>query len=80
MKLYIDPGTGSMLFAVLIGVVGAAVYSRDLHFLLFLLYFTFDFVVFAGEFAQCIKVGVGIDEIAKSVSCIRHRDQLLFGH
>ena len=25
--LYIDPGTGSMLFTVLIGVIGAAVYS-----------------------------------------------------
>lgn len=27
MKLYIDPGTGSMLFTILIGVVGAAFYS-----------------------------------------------------
>ncbi|MBQ5751662.1 MAG: hypothetical protein IIV89_02320, partial [Bacteroidaceae bacterium] len=27
MTLYIDPGTGSMLFTVLIGIVGAAVYS-----------------------------------------------------
>jgi len=27
MNLYIDPGTGSMLFTVLLGVVGAAVYS-----------------------------------------------------
>lgn len=27
MKLYIDPGTGSMLFTVLIGIIGAAVYS-----------------------------------------------------
>ena len=27
MRLYIDPGTGSMLFTVLIGIVGAAVYS-----------------------------------------------------
>lgn len=27
MKLYIDPGTGSMLFTVLLGVIGAAVYS-----------------------------------------------------
>ncbi len=27
MLLYIDPGTGSMLFTVLIGVIGAAVYS-----------------------------------------------------
>ena len=27
MKLYIDPGTGSMLFTILIGVIGAALYS-----------------------------------------------------
>lgn len=27
MTLYIDPGTGSMLFTILIGVVGAAIYS-----------------------------------------------------
>lgn len=27
MRLYIDPGTGSMLFTVLIGLIGAAVYS-----------------------------------------------------
>ena len=27
MKLYIDPGTGSMLFTILIGVIGAGVYS-----------------------------------------------------
>ncbi len=27
MRLYIDPGTGSMLFTVLIGVLGAAIYS-----------------------------------------------------
>ena len=26
MKLYIDPGTGSMLFAILIGILGAANY------------------------------------------------------
>ena len=26
MKLYIDPGTGSMLFAVLIGIIGAVAY------------------------------------------------------
>ena len=25
--LYIDPGTGSMLFTVLIGLVGAGIYS-----------------------------------------------------
>lgn len=27
MRLYIDPGTGSMLFTILIGIIGAAVYS-----------------------------------------------------
>ena len=27
MTLYIDPGTGSMLFTILIGIVGAAIYS-----------------------------------------------------
>lgn len=27
MRLYIDPGTGSMLFTILIGLIGAAVYS-----------------------------------------------------
>ena len=27
MQLYIDPGTGSMLFTILIGVLGAAFYS-----------------------------------------------------
>ena len=27
MTLYIDPGTGSMLFTILIGVIGAAIYS-----------------------------------------------------
>ena len=27
MLLYIDPGPGSMLFTMLIGVIGAAVYS-----------------------------------------------------
>ena len=27
MMLYIDPGTGSMLFTVLIGIIGAAIYS-----------------------------------------------------
>lgn len=27
MKLYIDPGTGSMLFTILIGVIGASIYS-----------------------------------------------------
>lgn len=26
MKLYIDPGTGSMLFAILIGIIGALNY------------------------------------------------------
>jgi hypothetical protein len=27
MNLYIDPGTGSMLFTILIGIIGAFVYS-----------------------------------------------------
>jgi len=27
MRLYIDPGTGSMLFTVLLGIIGAAIYS-----------------------------------------------------
>lgn len=27
MKLYIDPGTGSMLFTILLGVIGAGIYS-----------------------------------------------------
>lgn len=30
MNLYIDPGTGSMLFTVLLGVVGAAIYSAQM--------------------------------------------------
>lgn len=33
MFLYIDPGTGSMLFTVLIGVIGAAVYSARMFIL-----------------------------------------------
>lgn len=33
MILYIDPGTGSMLFTILIGVVGAAVYSLRMLFM-----------------------------------------------
>ena len=33
MKLYIDPGTGSMLFTVLLGVIGAAVYSLRMLFI-----------------------------------------------
>ena len=27
MLLYIDPGTGSMLFTILIGIIGAGIYS-----------------------------------------------------
>ena len=27
MQLYIDPGTGSMLFTILIGIIGAGIYS-----------------------------------------------------
>ncbi|MBE6794502.1 MAG: CDP-glycerol--glycerophosphate glycerophosphotransferase [Ruminococcaceae bacterium] len=33
MKAYIDPGTGSMLFTILIGVIGAAVYSLRMLFI-----------------------------------------------
>ena len=33
MMLYIDPGTGSMLFTVLLGLVGAAVYSLRMLFI-----------------------------------------------
>ena len=33
MYLYIDPGTGSMLFTILIGVIGAAVYSLRMLFI-----------------------------------------------
>ena len=33
MNLYIDPGTGSMLFTVLIGIIGAAVYSLRMFIL-----------------------------------------------
>ncbi len=33
MGLYIDPGTGSMLFTILIGVLGAAFYSLRLFFI-----------------------------------------------
>ena len=33
MKLYIDPGTGSMLFTILLGVIGAAFYSVRMLFL-----------------------------------------------
>ncbi len=33
MLLYIDPGTGSMLFTILIGVIGASVYSLRMLFI-----------------------------------------------
>lgn len=33
MQLYIDPGTGSMLFTILIGLIGAAVYSVRMIFI-----------------------------------------------
>ena len=33
MKLYIDPGTGSMLFTILIGVIGAGLYSLRMLFI-----------------------------------------------
>lgn len=35
MNLYIDPGTGSMLFTILIGVIGAAIYSIRMLFIKF---------------------------------------------
>lgn len=35
MRLYIDPGTGSMLFTILIGVIGAAFYSLRMLFIKF---------------------------------------------
>ncbi len=33
MRLYIDPGTGSMLFTILIGIIGAAFYSLRMLFI-----------------------------------------------
>jgi len=33
MRLYIDPGTGSMLFTILLGVIGAGVYSLRMLFI-----------------------------------------------
>lgn len=33
MRLYIDPGTGSMLFTVLLGIIGAAVFSLRMFFM-----------------------------------------------
>ena len=33
MTLYIDPGTGSMLFTILLGIIGAAFYSARMLFL-----------------------------------------------
>ena len=33
MLLYIDPGTGSMLFTILIGVIGASIYSLRMLFI-----------------------------------------------
>lgn len=33
MNLYIDPGTGSMLFTILLGIIGAAVYSMRMFFI-----------------------------------------------
>lgn len=35
MNLYIDPGTGSMLFTILIGIIGAAFYSLRMLFIKF---------------------------------------------
>ena len=33
MRFYIDPGTGSMLFAILIGIIGAVTYMLKSWFL-----------------------------------------------
>lgn len=33
MRLYIDPGTGSMLFTILIGIIGAGIYSVRMLFI-----------------------------------------------
>ena len=33
MNMYIDPGTGSMLFTILIGVIGASIYSLRMFFI-----------------------------------------------
>lgn len=33
MKLYIDPGTGSMLFTILIGIIGTAIYGLRMLFI-----------------------------------------------
>ena len=33
LRLYIDPGTGSMLFTILIGVIGAGIYSLRMLFI-----------------------------------------------
>ena len=33
LPLYIDPGTGSMLFTILISVIGAAIYSFRMLFI-----------------------------------------------
>ena len=33
MRLYIDPGTGSMLFTILIGLIGAGIYSMKMLFI-----------------------------------------------
>lgn len=33
MKLYIDPGTGSMLFTILIGIIGTAIYALRMLFI-----------------------------------------------
>ena len=43
MLLYIDPGTGSMLFTILIGVIGAGIYSIKM------LWIKFRFVISGGK-------------------------------
>ena len=47
--LYIDPGTGSMLFTVLIGVIGAAIYSLRMIFI------KLRFVISGGKAESNIK-------------------------
>ena len=40
MRFYIDPGTGSMLFTILIGVLGAAIYALRNAFMKIRFYFS----------------------------------------
>ena len=38
MRLYIDPGTGSMLFTILIGIIGTAIYAIRMFLIKFKFY------------------------------------------